>query len=56
MVTLIINGCPDKLSKTTFMGNFMENNKGLLIDKYYRVLLCGFTKSTRAHGGPGQIS
>ena len=30
MVTLIINGCSDKLSETTFMGNSMENDKGLL--------------------------
>ena len=29
MVTLIINGCSDKLSETTIMGNFMESNKGL---------------------------
>ena len=26
----MINGCSDRLSETTFMGNFMENNKGFL--------------------------
>ena len=30
MVAILINGCSDKLSETTFMGDFMENNKGLL--------------------------
>ena len=30
MVTIIINVCSDRLSETTFMGNFMGNNKGFL--------------------------
>ena len=30
MVTIIIGGCSDKLPDTTFMGNFIENTKGLL--------------------------
>ena len=36
MVTLIINGCSDKLSETTFIENIMENNKGLLNQSTWR--------------------
>ena len=28
-----MHGCSDRLSKTTFMGNFMKNNKGFLNQK-----------------------
>ena len=35
MVTIIINRCSDKLPETTFMENFIENDKGLLNQPEY---------------------
>ena len=35
MITIILNGSSDKLPETIFMGNFIENNKGLLNQPEY---------------------
>ena len=41
MVTIIISGCSDKLPDTTFMVNFIENDKVLLNQPEYLEDLVG---------------